>query len=57
MELFHGKFPSSDADKLGLFLGVPPPLLQDYSRNHRGHGYGIMMDVLNYWLNSDKDKS
>jgi len=57
MIIFHGKFPSSDADKLGVFMRVPPPLLQDYSRNNPGHVDVIMMDILNYWLNTDKDKS
>ena len=57
MRLFRGQFPSSEAKKLGIYLDLPHTKLQEFSHNNTGNVEGFMMDVLNYWLETDPEKS
>jgi len=57
MRLFREEFPCSEAKKLGTYLDLPYSKLQDLSHNNTGNVEGLMMDVLNYWLETDPEKS
>ena len=57
MRLFRGNFPCTEARKLGTFLDLPYTKLQDFSHNNTGNVEGLMIDVLNYWLETDQEKS
>ena len=57
MRLFQGNFPCSEARRLGAFLDLSYSKLQDLSHNNMGNVDGLLMDVLNYWLETDPEKS
>ena len=57
MRLFRDNFPYSEARRLGVFLDLSYSKLQDLSHNNTGNVEGLMMDVLNYWLETDPEKS
>jgi len=57
MRVFHGEFPSSEAKKLGTFLDISNTKLQEFKKNNLGDVEGMMLDVLNYWLETDPRKS
>ena len=57
MRLFRDNFPCSEARKLGTFLDLSYSKLHDLSHNNMGNVEGLMMDVLNYWLETDPEKS
>ena len=57
MRLFHGEFPGSDAKELGTYLGVPRASIQEFKENNMGNAKGMLIDVLNYWLETDSEKS
>ena len=56
MRFFRGQFPSSEAKKLGTYLDLPHTRLQDL-RHNTGNVKEFMIDVLNYWLETDPEKS
>ena len=57
MHLFGDKFPSSKAKELGTYLSISHVRLKDFSHNNMGNVEGMMIDVLNYWLETDPRKS
>ena len=57
MHLFGDEFPSSKAKELGTYLNISHVRLQDFSHNNMGNVEGMMIDVLNYWLETDPRKS
>ena len=57
MHLFGDEFPSSKAMQLGTYLNISYVRLQDFSHNNMGNVEGMMIDVLNYWLETDPRKS
>ena len=57
MKLFHNKLPSSKAKLLGTYLGIPHSVLEDARQNNVGDFDGMMIAVLEHWLNTDEKKS
>ena len=57
MVLFHEEFPSSKAAELGTYLELPQAKLQEFSYDHNRDCNGEMLAVLNYWLESGKEKT
>ena len=57
MRLLGDEFPSSKAKELGTYLKISHVRLQDFSHNNMGNAEGMMIDVLNYWLETDPKKS
>ena len=57
MRLFHGEFPASEAKELGIYLDVPHAKIQEFRENNMGNANGMLIDVLNYWLETDSEKS
>ena len=57
MRLFRRQFPSSEAKKLGMYWDLLHTKLQDLSHNNTSNVEEFMMDVLNYWLETDPEKS
>ena len=57
MQLFQDSLPCFEAMKLGTFLDLSYTKLQDLSHNNTGNVEGLMIDVLNYWLETDPEKS
>ena len=51
-EDFHGK-----AKELGTYLNIPSGKLDEFRRNNMGDVKGMLIDVLNYWLETDPRKS
>ena len=51
-EEFHGK-----AKELGTYLNIPSGKLDEFRRNNMGDVKGMLIDVLNYWLETDPRKS
>ena len=56
-EEFHEKFPPSKARELGFQLEVPMAKLDEFSYNNPRDCLKLMQDVINYWLENDKEKS
>ena len=50
-------FPSSQAEKLGIFLGIPSAKVEDIKRNNQGNVDGMMIAVLIRWLQTGKNAS
>ena len=57
MRLFRDSFPCHEAMKLGTFLDLTYTQLQDMSHNNTGNVEGFLISVLNYWLETDPEKS
>ena len=57
MMLFHDKFPSSEADVLGTHLKISQSFLKDARQNNVGNFKGMMIAVLDHWLDTNKRKS
>ena len=57
MRLFRGEFPASKAKELGTYLEVPDTSMQEFRTNNTGDSKGMLIDVLNYWLKTDPEKS
>ena len=57
MKLFHGKFSYGNADMLGVYLDIPTPILDGFRHDNRGNASGMMVQVIGYWLDADKEKS
>ena len=53
MRLFRDNFPCSEAWRLGAFLDLSYSKLQKLSQQHKG----LTMDILNYLLEMDPEKS
>ena len=57
MRLFQGEFPASKAKELGTYLEVPCASIQEFGQNNMSNAKGMLIDVLNYWLERDLEKS
>ena len=57
MRLFCGEFPGSEAKELGTYLGVPRANIQEFRENNLGNAKGMLIDILDYWLDADSEKS
>ena len=57
MRLFGGEFPASEAKELGTYLDVPHAKIQEFRENNMGNAKEMLIDVLNYWLETDPEKS
>ena len=57
MRRFGGEFPASGAKELGTYLEVPHAEIQEFRDNNMGNAKGMLIDVLNYWLEMDTEKS
>ena len=57
LRIFGGEFPPSKAKKLGTLLSIPSGKLDEFSHNNMGDVKGMLIDVLNYWLETDPRKS
>ena len=57
MRLFHGEFPSSEVMELAIYLDVPHTHIQEFRHHNVGDAQGMLLDVLNYWLETDPEKS
>ena len=58
MRLFRdNNFPCCKAKKLGTYLNLIYSKLQDLSCDNTCDVEGFMMDVINYWLETDPEKS
>ena len=57
MQLFRGEFPASEAKELGTYLEVPDAIIKEFRENNIGNVNGMLIDVLNYWLKVDPEKS
>ena len=56
MRLLGDEFPFCKAKELGTYLNISRVRLQDFSHNNMGNAEGMMIDVLNYWLETDPRK-
>ena len=57
IQLFQGEFPASEAKELGTYLNIPYAITQEFRINNMGNAKGMLIDVLNYWLENDPEKS
>ena len=57
MQSLYDEFPSSKAGELGVYLDIPPARLEEISHNNPRDCKKVMQDVINYWLENDKEKS
>ena len=57
MRLFCGEFPASEAKELATYLDVSRANIQEFRENNIGNAKGMLIDVLNYWLETDPEKS
>ena len=57
MGLFQGEFPASNAKNLGTYLDIPLAKIEEFRQNNIGNAEAMLIDVLNYWLKNDKEKS
>ena len=57
MRLFRGEFPASKAKELGTYLDIPCANMQEFRQNNVGDAKGMLIDILDYWLETDPEKS
>ena len=57
MRRFGGEFPASEAKELGTYLDIPRANIQEFRQNNVGNAKGMLIDVLDYWLETDPEKS
>ena len=57
MRLFQGEFPASKAKELGTYLDIPEANIHEFRENNVGNVNGMLIDVINYWLKTDSEKS
>ena len=57
MRLFQGEFPASEAKELGTYLDVPRATIQEFRQNNMGDAKGMLIDILDYWLERVPEKS
>ena len=57
MRLFQGEFPANEAKELGTYLEVPHANIQEFRQNNMSDAKGMLIDVLDYWLETDPKKS
>ena len=58
MRLFQDEFPASDAKSLGTYLDIIPyAKIKVFRQDNTGDTEGMLIDVLDYWLETDPEKS
>ena len=57
LRIFGDEFLPSRAKELGTYLNVPCGRLDEFRHNNMGDVKGMLIDVLNYWLETDPRKS
>ena len=57
MRLFDGEFPANEAKVLGTYLDVPQSKMKEFKVDNMGSVKGMLIDVLDYWLKTDPEKS
>ena len=57
MRLFRNEFPASDAKNLGTYLDVPRAKIKVFRHDNTRDAEGMLIDVLDYWLETDPEKS
>ena len=57
LRLFGNEFPASDAKSLGTYLDVPHAKIKLFRHDNTGDAEGMLIDVLDYWLETDPEKS
>ena len=57
LRVFGDEFPPSKAKELGTYLNIPSGKLDEFRHNNMGDVKGMLIDVLNYWLETDPRKS
>ena len=57
LRIFGDEFPPSKAKELGTYLNIPSGKLDEFRHNNMGDVKGMLIDVLNYWLETDPRKS
>ena len=55
--MFGNEFPASDAKSLGTYLDVPRAKIKVFRHDNTGDAEGMLIDVLDYWLDTDPEKS
>ena len=55
--LNRGEFPANKAKELGTYLDVSHAKIQEFRENNMVNAKGLLIDVLNYWLDTDPEKS
>ena len=56
LQLFRNEFPASDAKSLGTYLNLPNTQIEVFRYDNMG-AEGMLIDVLNSWLETDPEKS
>ena len=57
LRLFGNQFSASDAKSLGTYLDVPHAIIKEFRHDNMGNARGMLIDVLDYWLETDPEKS
>ena len=57
MRLFHGDFRDSAAEELGTYLDIPNTIIQEFREYNKGNPKGLLIDVLDYWIETDPENS
>ena len=57
LRIFGDEFLPSKAKELGTYLNIPSGKLDEFRHNKMGEVKGMLIDVLNYWLETDPNKS
>ena len=55
--MLHKEFPESDAGLLGEYLGIPNGIITTLKKDSYGDSNTFFSKVINYWLNTDFEKS
>ena len=50
------EFPASETKELGTYLDVPHAKIQEFRENNMVNAKGMLIDVLNYWLETDPEE-
>ena len=51
------RFSASKARQLGVFLDVPQEQFHTFIVNHPNNADGVLMDVITYWIDNDREAS
>ena len=54
--LIKEHFPPGKARQLGVFLDVPQERLHTFAVNNPNNADGVLMDVITYWIDNDRDR-
>ena len=57
VQILHEDFPSNKASELGSYLGLSPARLEEFNHDNPRDSRKALQDIINYWLESDSEKS